>query len=316
MTCSTNHSTWSSNYKRMTGDCTRLVAEQMIFNLTPPITSSSYILDNACGPGIVSEAIKHLHPNAKIMATDLSATMIEEVQKRIEAEGWRDMQTAIQDVRCLSSVSNETFTHAFLNFGILASGDEDDSAKAVGEIFRVLKVGGVALISSWAGTPLSSHSLNLFIIYRWPKVLLKTDFDALDRVWPIAFLNTARTIRPSSPPINKMAIKPEWMRGSWLAAQLENAGFGNNIEIRPYATHTSAGSMNDLVDNLLLAMPMFGGVEYTAEELEKAKVVFGEELRKLRTFEVQEDGDGGVRIGMKAFLGIGWKREDAKDVPA
>lgn len=35
-----------------------------------------------------------------------------------------------------------------------------------------------------------------------------------------------------------MALKPEELRGSWLAAQLGDGGVGNNIEVRPYITCT------------------------------------------------------------------------------
>ena len=68
----TSSSAYSSTYERMTGNCTRLVAAHMIATVSPPITSSSYILDNACGPGIVSEQVKLVHPDAKIIATDLA----------------------------------------------------------------------------------------------------------------------------------------------------------------------------------------------------------------------------------------------------
>src|SRR5688572_8729460 len=60
----------SSPYERMSGGCTRIVAAEMISSVSPPIDSSSYILDNACGPGIITEQVKLLHPDAKIMATD------------------------------------------------------------------------------------------------------------------------------------------------------------------------------------------------------------------------------------------------------
>ena len=51
---------------------------------------------------------------------------------------------------------------------------------------------------------------------------------------------------------------------------------------------------------------------YDDEELERAKLMLKEELRKLRTFE---EGDDGVRIGMKAWIGVGWKKGDEMEVP-
>lgn len=90
-----------------------------------------------------------------------------------------------------------------------------------------------------------------------------------------------------------MAINPEFMRGSWLVVQLEDAGFGNNVELRPCLTYTSAGSLDELVENMMLAKQMFFA-GYSDEELERAEGVFREELRKLRTFE---EWSGGRELG-------------------
>jgi trans-aconitate methyltransferase len=77
----------TSNYERMSGNCTRILAAQIISNIEPPTTSSSIILDNACGPGIVSEQIKLLYPEVKILSTDIAPGMVEEVQQAIKANG-------------------------------------------------------------------------------------------------------------------------------------------------------------------------------------------------------------------------------------
>lgn len=153
--------TYSSHYERMSGNCTRIVASQMLHNLNPPIDSSSYILDNACGPGIVSEQIKLVYPDAKIMATDLSSSMIEEAQNTIEKEGWNNMEIGLEDVRDLKGLKDDTFTHAFTNLGMPVPGDDESGVKITSALFRVLKVGGVALVSTWAGK-LNSQSSKYF----------------------------------------------------------------------------------------------------------------------------------------------------------
>jgi ubiquinone/menaquinone biosynthesis C-methylase UbiE len=103
---------YSSSYDRMRGNCTRLVASQMVSSVSPPINSTSYILDNACGPGIMSEKIKLLHPDVKIMATDISPVMIEEMQKRTTSEGWTNIQTGVMiSVTCLVWLT--THSHTF-----------------------------------------------------------------------------------------------------------------------------------------------------------------------------------------------------------
>lgn len=125
----------------------------------------------------------------------------------------------------------------------------------------------------------------------------------IDRVWPIAFLNTARQVRPHETPSEGVAMPPCIMNGSWLFGQLERAGFGVNVEVRPFITYTSAESMDSLVENFMLAKQMFFS-GYSELELGRAASILKDELQKVRTFETLE---GGVRIGMKAWIGMGWK---------
>lgn len=105
-----------------------------------------------------------------------------------------------------------------------------------------------------------------------------------------------------------MAMSPERLRGSWLLSVLEESGFGNNVELRPCTTSVSADGLDELVENMMLAKQMFFA-GYSDEELEKAKPIFKDELHKLRTFE---EVDGGVRIGMKAWIGFGWLKMPGK----
>lgn len=132
-----------------------------------------------------------------------------------------------------------------------------------------------------------------------------------DRVWLNAFYNAARAVRSHEEPLKPMALKPELLRASWLAAQLEEGGFGNNVEVRSCVTYTEAGSLDELVENMMLAKQMFFA-GYSDEELERVKPIFRGELLKLRTFE---QVDGGVRVGMKAWIGVGWKKGDEKEIP-
>jgi ubiquinone/menaquinone biosynthesis C-methylase UbiE len=140
-----------SNYERMSGNCTRILASQLISGTPVELTNSSYILDNACGPGMVSEQIKLKYPDAEIMATDLSPAMIEALQEKIKVYEWSNMKTDVLDIRNLSTLKDETFSHAFLNLGLPVIGDAEAGVKVSKELFRVLKVGGVAMVTTWAG---------------------------------------------------------------------------------------------------------------------------------------------------------------------
>ena len=132
-----------------------------------------------------------------------------------------------------------------------------------------------------------------------------------DRVWLNAFYATALTIRPHEALQTSMALSPERLRGSWLLSILEDGGFGNNVELRPCMTYVSADSPDELVENMMLAKQIFFA-GYSEKELDRAKPVFKVELRKLRTFE---EVDGRVRIGLKACIGVGWRKGDEGEVP-
>ncbi len=69
---------WSV-YERLKGGCTRTFAAEIARTISSLITASLYVLDNACGFGIVGEKIKLVEPNAKILVADLSPVKIEQV---------------------------------------------------------------------------------------------------------------------------------------------------------------------------------------------------------------------------------------------
>ena len=82
-----------------------------------------------------------------------------------------------------------------------------------------------------------------------------------------------------------MALDREVLRGSWLATNMENGGFGNNFEVKPFVNYTMAASLDELADNMMLAKQMFFS-GFSEKEISSARSVLREELQKLRTFEI------------------------------
>lgn len=133
----------------MASHTTSNVAKQFLPSHTPPITSESYILDNAAGSGIVSALIKQQHPNARIKATDLAGNTLEVLLTKMKIDGWDNVETKVLDARELKTLENNTFTHVITNFGF--GKDPTDStgpSKAAKEMWRVLKPGGVAVVTT------------------------------------------------------------------------------------------------------------------------------------------------------------------------
>jgi ubiquinone/menaquinone biosynthesis C-methylase UbiE len=106
----------------------------------------------------VTEQVKLLHPETRILAADLSPSMIEEVKKNINANGWRNVETETLDVRDLSKLADNTFTQVFTNMGIQVPNDPSSSLVAIKEMYRILQVGGAAVTSTWAGKSLHASS--------------------------------------------------------------------------------------------------------------------------------------------------------------
>jgi hypothetical protein len=104
-----------------------------------------------------------------------------------------------------------------------------------------------------------------------------------------------------------MALLPELLRASWLIQQFEKGGFDNNVEVKPCVTYTMATKLDEMTDNMMLARQMFFS-KFIDEEIEMGKPVLKKELQKLRRFEKFK---GGMRIGMKAWMGAGrnWEME-------
>jgi ubiquinone/menaquinone biosynthesis C-methylase UbiE len=176
-----------------------IVYARHILSIIPPITPASTIHDNACGTGIVSfEILSHFGPGPDarrptIHATDFSEAMISSLQEQIASrEDWRSsIHASVQDSQSLSSIPDETFTHSITNFALFIIPDADSAAR---EIFRTLKKGGTAALTTW--------NVNGFV-------------DLMHR--------TQKAIRPDLPEL--IIYDKEWTTEGKLCATLEKAGF-------------------------------------------------------------------------------------------
>ena len=65
------------------------------------------------------------------------------------------------DMKDLIALKDNSFTHVITNFGITLMGeDAQGSLKAVRELHRVLKPGGVCIVTTWAGLLNLRSSMN------------------------------------------------------------------------------------------------------------------------------------------------------------
>lgn len=148
---STFHNKHSEVYDRMALNCTLSIAIQIV-PLLPPITSTSYILDNSCGTGFVTSVLKYHHPSVPIKGLDLAAGMINSYNKHAADHDWKNVEGVVGDCRKLEGLDDRSFSHVVTNFGFAPDlTDLGGPGRAAKEMWRVLRVGGCAVVSVWKG---------------------------------------------------------------------------------------------------------------------------------------------------------------------
>lgn len=137
----------ANNYEAITGGGTRELAQHAISLITglEPLTSSSKILDNACGTGIVTDIILQsgIQPE-EIHAVDFAESMVNIARGRFSSHP--NVHAAVMAGEELSFPDN-TFTHSITNLGLMFFTDADKGAQ---EIARTLHPDGVAVVTGWA----------------------------------------------------------------------------------------------------------------------------------------------------------------------
>jgi ubiquinone/menaquinone biosynthesis C-methylase UbiE len=78
--------------------------------------------------------------------------MLARVRELIIQKPWKNVELEESDMRYLETLNDNSITHAITNFGIALMGeDAEGPLKSVRELHRVLKPGGVCIVTTWAG---------------------------------------------------------------------------------------------------------------------------------------------------------------------
>ncbi len=174
------------------------------------------IVDIAAGPGTLVALAARM--GADVAAIDFSPSMIEVLQKRIAAEGWKSCEARTGDGMALP-YADKSFDAAFSMFGLIFF---PDRAKGFAEMHRVLKPGGIAVISSWV--PMSQLPQFAASIATLCELLP----DILPPRPPPPMLNDAESCR----------------------TEMGAAGF-KEVQVEEMAVPFTVGSVGELVDHLL-----------------------------------------------------------------
>lgn len=154
-----SHFSRGALYEKMVGETsTRLSAAALSHLPLSTYTSTSRILDSACGPGIVSKLLLSpspgyvtvqglpIRPPPQVIGIDLSESMIEQYKANAAALGWSTSEAYVQDSQDLSRFSDASFDAVIMGLGIFFL---PDAVAAVREMYRVLKPSGYMVLTTW-----------------------------------------------------------------------------------------------------------------------------------------------------------------------
>jgi ubiquinone/menaquinone biosynthesis C-methylase UbiE len=265
----------AANYERSVGGSTRDVA-RYILDILPPISSESVVLDNACGNGIVAQELllkAKMDGQPVIHCVDGAPGMVDLAKDALQRKSpSASIRYSVAPGENLA-FPDDIFTHSVTNMGILFF---TDGLKGAREIYRTLKPGGTAIITSWS--------------YLGYKPVIQ---------------QAQKTVKPESTPF-QVPINQLWFTSEHLEGILREGGF-KDIKIHNKEVHYGLGNDAKRVCQLLEAFLPPLTVGWTEEE----KGALKEELEKVAKGAVQAfdrpDMQGLVGLPMTAIVAIARK---------
>ncbi|OCK73326.1 S-adenosyl-L-methionine-dependent methyltransferase [Lepidopterella palustris CBS 459.81] len=170
-----------------------------------PISQATAILDVGCGPGTtIGMLIEQYHlqipPEARLIASDFSAGMVEQVQERKKREAgnstWEGLETIVADAQDLSGIEDASISHVM---GSLVYNLLPERREALAAAYRVLKPGGVLCTATWVSVE-----------------------------WMDLMGLAAKIVRPNSGP--KFTFPADWGSTEAIQAEFEAVGL-NNVHV-------------------------------------------------------------------------------------
>ena len=170
------------------------------------VPPGSDVLDVCTGPGVL--ALQAAPAARRVVGVDFSQRMLDELRRRAEASGVKNVEAIEADGQALP-FADASFDAAFSMFGLIFF---PDRARGFGELYRVLRPKGRALVASWR--PFDTVPP------------MKALFQILGELMPEVPFGKSKA------PLGE----PEELR-----AELEGAGFGS-VDVRTFSHKVTASS--------------------------------------------------------------------------
>ena len=269
----------AQSYESISGGATRAVAAACVSYLSP-LSPEARVLDNACGPGLGGDEVLQVYPGASVDMVDTSQGMIDFVRSNAqENERWKGrVNVALMDGAKLG-FETETFDASITNFGIFLFNVPAEGAK---EIYRTLKRGGRAVITSWK-------------LQGWADLLLE--------IMDVMFPEKEKFAWP---------LMEEWREKNTLVKCMADGGFDKDkIQVEEVETAMWFREKEFAQWRKAMAEPMRSmvgdrlDVEVKERLEEGLSMCWEDEDKRRRLFVKGEEGMSGVP--MVAWMGIGTK---------
>ncbi len=274
----------AKSYNSRTGGCNILLADHLISLITPhlpPATLPLRILDNACGPAVLTtQCLKNhaisSHSALHISAVDLSADFISANRALIASHPEWTSNGVTVDTEIMNGIDlkfpDNTFDVSFTSLALFAF---PDPVKGASELHRTLKPNGIAALTTWKNPG-------------WLSLLHEVE----------------RRLRPGQEPTRFPSLET-WSVPGKLTQTLREGGFQEveEGEIRAYAFWEN---LEVAAENISETLRMMVGKGWSEEEKEKMGQGFEEVMRE-GWGEVIMGKGGRVGFEMVAWTGVGRK---------
>lgn len=233
------------------------------------VRADARVLDLASGPGTLS--LLAAPRVAEVQAIDFSEQMLRLLHERAEAAGIGNIEARLGDGQRLP-YADSSFDAAFSMFGLMFF---PDRRRGFAELFRVLRPGGVAVVSSWAPAVESTLMQTMY------KVLRVTG-----------------SIAEEPQPVYSSLENPEVFAG-----EMREAGFAG-VSIQRHTSTLTWPSSEAFLDHMLR-----GGAGLTALRHELGEQQWRRKEATMRAY-LDEHFRPNTPLTTTALLGIGHRPQD------
>ncbi|KAL9073109.1 MAG: hypothetical protein Q9161_003163 [Pseudevernia consocians] len=282
----------AKTYSQRTGGVNIILANHLITLITPslpPLTHPLRILDNACGPLVLTTQCLRSptltsHPFMHITAVDLSPDFVAANRALISSPSPSlyntpgvKTDTAIMDSTDLGAFPDSTFDLSFTSLAIFALSSPVAGAR---ELHRTLKPGGVTALTTWK------------------------------RIDWLPLLHEVEEMLKPGEPKTRMPVLEPWQVPGKLAGTLRTGGFERVEEGEVEAVAWWEGVEEAaywIVETLRMMVGRGWGAGERGRVEEGFRVVLGRGVEEGGDGLVVTDGEGRVGFRAVAFVGLGWK---------